>query len=695
MNIVRSLEESQPCAMSFTSSWNDSSTALNLTPASSWKLGSFTVTGDALNSSGSAVARDRLMVFHVTNDSSGGGGGGGGNDLEPEQPLRAEIDEESYPVIATAGEPVTFSGFASGTSLDDPNVPAPRVEWNFGEGTITEGETVEHTFTNPGEYRVTTRVTNSSGISDSVTQSVQVLPALSTLDGVAPLTDGNDTLNWDFGNPVPGLEYEVLFTNSDGDVLGQSNQTRGSHRFEKLGTYTMNLRVLDYREEYANGTRAKRSDDPEVQYDKTLLEQRASFTRWEKRPIIQLKSYLSSDAAQQDSRALYGDKNMEVTFDASESFGVTPLNQMTLNWRICKYPFGVCRSETVRSFQGGETRNFSFADPGKYVVKLFLKDKYGQFDSRERLVVVTDQAENFIRGVFDYPITTRNRSTTNEALDWEKLARFGLKPQNARATHREERLTDCRNVLPIRDARQRQIQTIGNPMERLEQRRRFQASTLPKRQRVVQRLPHRATAVHRAVFPQPQRTRRPAVPVRFRRRQPNATAATSSHWRGDVHGQQQLPNGAIRYRQRFRVPKVSITVVPDELLPGNASVDPNDPNVNAPKVRALELNSGDYNNEKHFIQHIRIRRSEVYQGRIAFDVPVYAVNASGQWMRNVTGGFFGQFSSLPPFALQSCGDCNMIQGRAFMRVELDPWMFVHADLQEAGRAARKHWISPS
>ncbi len=705
INVVRSLEESSACNVSISSVWDASSASVKLNTSSVWKLGSFTVTGSAVNDAGARIARDRLAVVHVVTDDSSVNPNPNPNPnpdpVTPEQPLRAEVDEQSFPVVATAGTPVTLSGFASGRSLDDPTIAEPRVDWTFSDGSSATGAEVDHTFVEPGEYRVVTRVTNSSGISDSLTQTVQVLPSLSKLDAIEPLTDGNDTLTWDFGNPVPGLEYAVNFVGAQGAIIAQSSATRGSQRFEKLGTYTMGLRVLDYREEYRNGTRGKRSSDPEVEYDKTLLEQRASFTRWEKRPIIQLKSYRSDDTAQEDSRALYGDKGMDVTFDASESFGATQLSEMTQTWRICKVNFGRCRPQNLKTLTGGETRNLSFADAGKYTVKLTLKDRYGQFDSRERLVVVTDQSQNFVRGVFDYPIGVRSKEpafTGNMTV--ADLPRFGIKPNTLTRSTRDgsEFFEGFFPYVMHESVKFRRMATRWNAWSN--------GSTFKHQFCESVNGFYNGDPINPPPYIAPFYLDEPPIynPLSWWQipaypdRPPlfcdlivaNQMQPLQPRAIGEVlfTGSSNFQTMQFDIVSGLRVPKISISVVPDELLPGDASIDPTDPGVVAPKVKALELNVGTYNGQQHLVQHIRIRRSEINRGRISFDVPVYAVNAAGQWMRNVTGGFFGNFSSLHPFALQSCGDCVMIEGRAFMRMELDPWMFANSDLQNGGGATQ-------
>ena len=72
---------------------------------------------------------------------------------------------------AEVGEPVQFNA----SSAYDPDGTIQVVEWDFGDGTQGEGFIVEHTYTEPGTYTVTLRLTDDSGGSVEATVKVVVL----------------------------------------------------------------------------------------------------------------------------------------------------------------------------------------------------------------------------------------------------------------------------------------------------------------------------------------------------------------------------------------------------------------------------------------------------------------------------------------------------------------------------------------
>jgi chitodextrinase len=86
-----------------------------------------------------------------------------------------------YPVT---GEPITFTGRASGT------LPIDYI-WDFGDGSTAVGDVVIHVFELPMDYLVTLTATNDCGL-DALTQVVVVEPPLAprglgrTLLGVSP-----------------------------------------------------------------------------------------------------------------------------------------------------------------------------------------------------------------------------------------------------------------------------------------------------------------------------------------------------------------------------------------------------------------------------------------------------------------------------------------------------------------------------
>ena len=75
-----------------------------------------------------------------------------------------------YPVEPEAGEAVRFDG--SGSS--DPDGRITEYWWDFGDGELGMGETVEHTYRSAGEYPVTLSVTDDDGVVASISDRLTV-----------------------------------------------------------------------------------------------------------------------------------------------------------------------------------------------------------------------------------------------------------------------------------------------------------------------------------------------------------------------------------------------------------------------------------------------------------------------------------------------------------------------------------------
>lgn len=75
------------------------------------------------------------------------------------------------PEVPKAGEPITFNG-----SLSSPNGgEIKEYDWNFGDGVRGEGKVTTHIYEVGGWYNVTLNVTDSEGLTDSVTKSIYVM----------------------------------------------------------------------------------------------------------------------------------------------------------------------------------------------------------------------------------------------------------------------------------------------------------------------------------------------------------------------------------------------------------------------------------------------------------------------------------------------------------------------------------------
>jgi len=124
--------------------------------------------------------------------------------------------------------------------------------WDFGDGTTGVGQTLEHVYVTPGDLAITLTVTDSNGLTDSISLSVNVRNEV-IVERRPPTADFVFSPN----DPSPG--DEIVFDASqsfdpDGNVVdyiwdfGDGNSGRGlstTHVFEREGVFTVVLTVVD------------------------------------------------------------------------------------------------------------------------------------------------------------------------------------------------------------------------------------------------------------------------------------------------------------------------------------------------------------------------------------------------------------------------------------------------------------------
>jgi hypothetical protein len=117
-----------------------------------------------------------------------------------------------------------------------------KVQWDFGDGTGAAGIDVAHTYSAPGAYPITLRVTDKEGATGTASMSAQVVRRSTT---VGMLGDGNVTydttasygasLTDELGNPVPGRTL-VLGTVGSPATVAAITDTNGIARATQMVT---------------------------------------------------------------------------------------------------------------------------------------------------------------------------------------------------------------------------------------------------------------------------------------------------------------------------------------------------------------------------------------------------------------------------------------------------------------------------
>ncbi len=131
-------------------------------------------------------------------------------------PEQSEIDFLEY----------TFTNSSTG---------AVSYDWDFGDGNTSTEESPTHVYTDPDTYTVSLTATNSSGLSTTLEQSIEILAPV-TADFTSQV-DPNDYRTYSFTDASEGAE-SLLWEFGDGFQFAGMNPT---HTYEADGTYTVTL----------------------------------------------------------------------------------------------------------------------------------------------------------------------------------------------------------------------------------------------------------------------------------------------------------------------------------------------------------------------------------------------------------------------------------------------------------------------
>ena len=159
-------------------------------------------------------------------------------------PPTAALDAQ--PIEGPAPLHVTFD---AGRSADD--IAIADYTWDFGDGSVqpaaeSYGWAADHAYTQPGIYTAQVTVTDTNGLTDTATVTIQVVnrPPIAgcRLSNDAPiryeqvLFDGSGSFDPD------GPLVDFVWDFGDGTSM---RGTRVGHAYDELGVYTVRLTVTD------------------------------------------------------------------------------------------------------------------------------------------------------------------------------------------------------------------------------------------------------------------------------------------------------------------------------------------------------------------------------------------------------------------------------------------------------------------
>lgn len=157
------------------------------------------------------------------------------------------VNSAPLPIITaariTSNSKVTFSAEQS----SDSESKLTSFSWDFGDGNTGTGPRIEHTYSRTGEYRVTLKVNDGEGLSNSIrtTEHILLINQYPNADFTAPIVTAPGQefiLDGSLSNDVDGLITSYQWYN-EGELIGTGAKLTTS--LSKTGSANISLRVKD------------------------------------------------------------------------------------------------------------------------------------------------------------------------------------------------------------------------------------------------------------------------------------------------------------------------------------------------------------------------------------------------------------------------------------------------------------------
>jgi len=209
--------------------FGDGSTSDEKDPIHTFAAGNYTVTLTASNDNGTDTQTADVSAFK-------------------------QEDPEPDPVLPVAGfEPNVTSGYVPLTvKFDDKSSNADEWKWNFGDGESSEEKSPVHIYDSIGKFTANLTVSNDNGTDSrevviSVTEEPTPEPDPITPKAffTANATSGDAPLAVQFTDKSDFTSLENVTWNWSFDSTSSSTERNPVHTFDKPGTYTVILTIID------------------------------------------------------------------------------------------------------------------------------------------------------------------------------------------------------------------------------------------------------------------------------------------------------------------------------------------------------------------------------------------------------------------------------------------------------------------